>query len=651
MSLIEFDARTISNFAEATSREWLETNGLGGSACSTILGLNTRRYHGLLTAATKPPVGRFLLLSKLEETLVTASGRYDLGVNQYPGSIHPRGDQFLESFRLDPFPVFTYHVAGLRVEKRVFLVHGENTVVVSYQVAGPIPEGCVLEVRPLLAFRDYHSTAHANSSFNGNLETGQQQVSLQPYAGLPRLHFAHNAASLESQANWYYRFQYERERERGLDFEEDLNCPLVLRFDPAKTSFPALIASLTPHEISDVPVLQLQEVERRKITTGALFERQLKAAADQFIVAREDQKTVIAGYPWFADWGRDTMISLPGLTLVTGRFEDARNMLVEFVRHLDQGMLPNRFPDVGEQPEYNTVDATLWLFHAVSEFMRYTGDRTYVRDTFYDALAGVIAWHQRGCRYGIRVDQDGLLLAGEPGVQLTWMDAKIGDWVVTPRQGKAVEIQALWYNALCVMSQLAPAVADQDRFRAMAERAREAFNALFWNETAGCLYDVIAPQGPDGSIRPNQILAVSLPHSMLDKEKSRRVLEVVEWELLTPYGLRTLSPRDPQYRGRYEGDPRSRDSAYHQGTVWPWLVGPFLTAYAKVHGDTPEVRDRVDRFLQPLREHLWQAGLGQISEVFDGDAPHRPGGCIAQAWSVAEVLRTYVEDASGRRLG
>jgi predicted glycogen debranching enzyme len=646
MSLIEFDTRTISDFELATSLEWLETNGLGGSASSTILGANTRRYHGLLTAATKPPVGRFLLLSKLEETLVVGDARYDLGVNQYAGSIHPRGDQFLENFRLDPFPVFTYQVAGLRVEKRVFMAHGENTVVVSYTVTGHVETGCVLEVRPLVAFRDYHSTTHANSAFNGSIAGGEGKLSLQPYNDVPRLHFAHNAAGVQPESNWYYGFQYARERERGLDFVEDLHCPLAFHFDLSKTAFPALIASLTEHEISDVPVLQLRETERRKFESGTQLERQLTAAADQFIVARADHKTVIAGYPWFTDWGRDTMISLPGLTLVTGRFDDARSMLVEFVHHLDGGMLPNRFPDLGETPEYNTVDATLWMFHAVSELLRYTGDRAYVQDHFYRPLADVIDWHVKGTRYGIRMDEDGLLLAGEPGVQLTWMDVKIGDWVVTPRQGKPVEIEALWYNALCVMSELAETSKDRERYRGMAQRASAAFEALFWNEGAGCLYDVIAPQGPDGSIRPNQILAVSLPYSMLDDAKSRRVLEVVEWELLTPYGLRTLSPRDPQYRGKYEGDSRSRDSSYHQGTVWPWLLGPFLTAYGKVHGDSPEVRDRVDRFLQPLREHLWQAGLGQISEVFDGDAPHRPGGCIAQAWSVAEVLRTYVEVAT-----
>ena len=374
--------------------------------------------------------------------------------------------------------MFTYQVANLCIEKRLFLVHGENTVVVTYQVTGPIEDGTILEVRPLVAFRDYHSTAHANPAFNGNLEMGDQQVSLAPYQGLPRLHFAHNAAGVEAQGNWYYHFQYERERERGLDFEEDLNCPLVLRYDLAGTAFPALIASLTPHKISEVPVLQLHEIERRKVKGADLFERQLVAAADQFVVAREDQKTVVAGYPWFADWGRDTMISLPGLALVTGRFEDARNMLVEFIRHLDNGMLPNRFPDRGELPEYNTVDGTLWLFHAVSELLRYSGDRKYIQENFYDALAGVIDWHVKGTRYGIRMDQDGLLLAGEPGVQLTWMDAKIGDWVVTPRTGKAVEIQALWHNALCVMSQLAPTETDRERFADGGAGACRIFAAL-----------------------------------------------------------------------------------------------------------------------------------------------------------------------------
>ena len=357
---------------------------------------------------------------------------------------------------------------------------------------------------------------------------------------------------------------------------------------------------------------------------------------------------MIAGYPWFGDWGRDTMISLPGLTLVTGRYDEARGILRAYAQSVDQGLLPNRFPEAGEAPEYNTADATLWMFHAVHEFLRYTCDYEFVRAELYPVLTDIISWHERGTRHGIKLDTDGLLHAGAPGMQLTWMDVKIGDWVVTPRAGKPVEIQALWYNALRVMQGLADFFGDTGQsssYASLADRIQTRFPGVFWNEAAGCLYDVIADAGPDPSIRPNQIFAVSLPYPLLTGEKALRVVEVVEWELLTPYGLRTLSPHDPNYRGRYAGDARSRDAAYHQGTVWAWLLGPFLTAYVKVHGGTEQARGRVDSYLNSMRGHLQQAGLGQISEVFDGDLPHRPAGCIAQAWSVAEVLRAYSEDA------
>jgi len=657
MSLIEFDTHVLGAIEDASKREWLETNGIGGSASSTIIGLNTRRYHGLLVAATKPPVGRVVMLSKLEETLVVDGARYELGVNQYPGTIHPRGFTHLKSFRLAPFPVFTYSVGGVELEKRIFLVQGENTVVVRYAISKHSPANCTLEVRPLIAFRDYHSTTHANSGIDGRVDAKQNLAIISPYRDLSSLHFSHNAHGLDPSGSWYHNFEYERERERGLDFQEDLYNPLTLRFELSASAPMSIIASTQLHNVSEAEALEAQEVKRRAALVAAIpaehqFERQLVAAADQFIVARGDQKSVIAGYPWFGDWGRDTMISLPGLTLVTNRFGEARNILLAFARCIDAGMLPNRFPDAGDQPEYNTVDATLWMFHAVHELLRYTHDHDFVRANLYEPLADIIAWHERGTRYGIGMTSDGLLRAGEPGVQLTWMDAKVGDWVVTPRHGKPVEIQALWYNALRVMEHLAKSFHDSSRaahYAEIAGRAAASFPGQFWNEADGCLYDAVGDHGGDRAIRPNQIIAVSLPHSMLDREKAARVVEVVEWELLTPYGLRTLSPRDRNYTGHYGGDPRTRDSAYHQGTVWPWLLGPFLTAYSKVHGDTPEVRDRVDRFLQPLREHLWQAGLGQISEVFEGDAPHNPGGCIAQAWSVAEVLRTYVEDAQGRR--
>jgi predicted glycogen debranching enzyme len=657
---IEFDRPVCGDLGEACSREWLETNGIGGFACSTIAGMNTRRYHALLTAATRPPVGRVVLLSKLEETLVIGEQRFELSVNQYTGAVphigmvHPRGYEYLGSFRLDPFPRFRYRCGDLQLEKAVFLVHGENTVVIQYELLGDRRGRlCGLEIRPLIAFRDFHSLTHANDAIRRDVRSRTGLAAITPYPDLPSLYFAHNAESLDTSGFWFRNFEYEREQERGLDAVEDLYSPFLLRFDLAENSSATIIASTSEHAAVAAHPLQEQEIQRRAhIVHGApaedAFAKLLTAAADQFIVARDDRTSVIAGYPWFADWGRDTMISLSGLTLVTGRFEEARNILREFAGNIDHGMLPNRFPDSGENPEYNTVDATLWMFHAVHEFLRYTGDYDFVRAELYQPLAGIIAWHERGTRYGIHLDSDGLLHGGEPGTQLTWMDVKVGDWVVTPREGKAVEIQALWHNALCVMARLSLVFnkyAESSHYTSLAERTRARFAQVFWNESAGCLHDVVSSDGADSSIRPNQIFAVSLPYPLLSNDQALRVVEMVEWELLTPFGLRTLSPRDPRYRGRYDGDPRSRDGAYHQGTVWPWLLGPFLSAYVKVHGRTEEARRRADQFLDPLRAHLWQAGLGQISEVFDGDAPHRPGGCFAQAWSVAEVLRTYIEDA------
>jgi predicted glycogen debranching enzyme len=658
-SPIEFERPVCGDLGEAGSREWLETNGLGGFACSTIAGLNTRRYHALLTAAVHPPVGRFVLLSKLEDTLVLAGERFELSVNRYLGAIHPRGDEYLGSFRLDPFPIVRYRCGDLQLEKTVFLVHGENTVVIQYELLGDLRgRTCALEVRPLIAFRDYHGITHANDAMRRDVAISTGLVTITPYPDLPSLHFAHNAESVDASGFWFYNFEYEREKERGLDAVEDLYSPLFLRFDLADNSSAAIVASTARHAAVEADQLREQEIHRRARIVHAApaedaFARLLTAAADRFLVARGDQTSVIAGYPWFGDWGRDTMISLPGLTLVTGHFEDARNILRAFARNIDHGMLPNRFPDSGEKPEYNTADATLWMFHAVHELLRYTGDYDFVRHELYQPLVDIISWHERGTRYGIYLDSDGLLHAGEPGVQLTWMDAKVGDWVVTPREGKPVEIQALWYNALRVMERLSSVFnepAESSRYASLAERARARFAQVFWNESAGCLYDVISGDGePDSSLRPNQIFAVSLPYPLLTNDQALRVVEVVEWELLTPFGLRTLSPRDPRYRGRYEGDQLSRDGAYHQGTVWPWLLGPFLSAYVKVHGHTDEARHRADQFLDALRAHLGHAGLGQISEVFDGDAPHQPGGCFAQAWSVAEVLRTYIEDAKNRQ--
>jgi predicted glycogen debranching enzyme len=644
--MIEFGASILQQLDQGIQREWLETNGIGGFASSTIVGMNTRRYHGLLVASLKPPVDRYVLLSKLEETLIIDGSRFDLSVNQYPGTIHPQGHQYLKGFRLDPFPVFTFEVEGITIEKSVFLVHGENTAVVQYRV-GPNHGHFIdmqLVVRPLIAFRDYHSTTHENADLNPHVEIAQGQAFFRPYPSLPGLHIAHNAVTVEEQRSWYRNFEYVEERKRGLDSHEDLYNPFGLGFELSHTTSARLIASLEPRSAEMAPAYEVAERQRGKAVVRGIdddFERTLTVAADQFIVSRGNSKSIIAGYHWFADWGRDTMIALPGLTLATGRYDVARSILQEFARYVDRGMLPNRFPDAGETPEYNTVDATLWFFEAIRQYVQHTNDYAFVQRKLYPVLTGVIDFHIAGTRYGIKVDSDGLLNCGEPGVQLTWMDAKIGNWVVTPRYGKPVEIQALWYNALRTMEDLAAAfhdLANQRLYASLAQQAADSFNSQFWNEAQDCLFDVVGPDGLDDSIRPNQIFAVSLYHSMLSHGRASQVVKKVRAELLTPYGLRTLAPGDPRYAAQYRGDPRARDSAYHQGTVWPWLLGPFIDACLRVQENSPEAREQAREWLDPLRRRMTEFGLGQVFEVCDGEPPHSPGGCIAQAWSVAQIL-------------
>lgn len=644
--MIDLQPHILSEFKAATQREWLETNGIGGFASSTVIGLNTRRYHGLLTAATNPPVGRVVMLSKLEETLVIDDQRFDLSSNQYPGTVHPNGFQYQTHFRLDPFPIFTYEVADVRIEKSIFMVHGSNTTVVQYKLTTPDKlEKVLLEIRPLLAFRDYHSTTHENGSINKKFETDRGVTSFSTYKDLPTLFLSHDTCEVQPTGYWYRNFQYELERERGLDFMEDLFNPCCLVFELSSATPTRLIASTESTSVDLSEQLRINETKRReqiaKIHPNKPdFISTLTTAADQFIVKRGTGQTVIAGYHWFSDWGRDTMIALPGLTLATKRTEVAQGILQEFAKHVDQGMLPNRFPDAGETPEYNTVDATLWFFEAIRALVHSTGDYKLIQETFYHVLTDIIEWHIKGTRYNIHMAEDGLLYSGEDGVQLTWMDAKVDNWVVTPRRGKPVEIQALWYNALRLMQDLALKFDDKSKSEAyatMAQTCMESFNQQFWNAEEGCLYDVLDDGVQDSSIRPNQIFAISLHYSMLSTTRARQILEVVNRDLLTPRGLRTLSPRDPHYQGRYEGNPRSRDSVYHQGTVWPWLIGPYIKACLKTLGEDAG-RTFANKWLEGFTEHLNDACMGQVSEIFDGDAPHIPRGCVAQAWSVAEIL-------------
>ena len=645
---ISFDATVTHDFENAASREWLEANGLGGWASGTIAGCHTRRYHGLLVAATRPPVGRMVLLSKLPETLEVGGERFELDTNRYAGAVNPRGYERLSNFALEPMPTFIYEAGGVTLRKTITAIHGENTTVVSYEVLDA-PSAFTLELRPLIAYRDYHALQHANDALRfANASFADGIFRARPYEGAPELFLQAAGCSFSAKPDWYFRFEYAKEQERGLDAHEDLFCYGAFHRELAKGDRFGVIVSTGEVAGRDPLALVAKERARRQVVAGAVAGADdtvsaLALAADAFIVRRgENLRTVIAGYPWFSDWGRDTMIALPGVCLATGRYDDAKKILRAFARSVDAGMLPNRFPDSGEAPEYNTVDATLWFFVTAHRYLEASGDEEFVLGELLPVFEEIVAWHERGTRYGIKVDDDGLLRAGSPGAQLTWMDAKIGDWVVTPRHGKPVEIQALWYNALCVLADLrkrAGSLAESASLLARAKQVKERFVEVFWNAEASCLFDVVDGDRRDASVRPNQVFALALPYPLLPKDKARLVLAVIEQKLLTPYGLRSLAPDDPAYRGRYEGDPASRDAAYHQGTVWSWLLGPYADALVKTNGAVGKPKAR--KAIEGLTPHLLEAGLGSISEIFDGDAPHAPRGCPAQAWSVGEALRVF----------
>jgi predicted glycogen debranching enzyme len=644
---IRFDASLTRDFARASSREWLETNGLGGWASSTICGAHTRRYHGLLVVATRPPLGRVVLLSRLDETLILDYDRIELGCGIFPGAVHPKGYELLSSFALDPCPTWTYSSREWTLRKRLAMLDGEHALAITYELeraASPLQ----LELRPFFAGRDYHHLMQANDGIRRTADFADGIFSYRPYPDQPEAHILAPGSSYETDPDWYYNFQYPREEERGLDASEDLFTPGRLHVTLAPGAVWGLVTATEAPVGRDPVSLFAAETQRRlrvslpdPLAADPLL-AQLARAADQFLVRRGDGlHTILAGYHWFTDWGRDTMIALPGICLVTGRYEEAKDIFRAFAAHISQGMIPNRYPDFGEEPEYNTVDATLWFFTALYKYLQYTGDYALARE-LWPKLKDIVSWHQQGTRFQIRVDADGLLSGGEDGVQLTWMDAKVDDWVVTPRIGKPVEINALWYNALKTMEYLAAEFGEETDYGERAERTCAAFNAQFWNEDLGCLYDLVAPDGPDSAIRPNQLFALALPFPLIEGERARQLLKVVDEHLLTPRGLRSLSPRDPAYRAHYLGGPWERDGAYHQGIVWGWLIGPFITALVRVHGD--EGRQRGRAIIAGFAEHLRETGLGSISEIFDAEPPFAPRGCAAQAWSVAELLRAGVED-------
>ena len=651
------------------SREWLETNGIGGFASSTVIGCNTRRYHALLCAATRPPLGRMVLVNKADETLGIGGRQFELGCNEYPAALHPHGYQYLREFTPTPLPRWLYVVSraasgaaqDVVLEKTLWMPHGENRTVILYTLLSG--EAATLSVRPFVTGRDYHYIHRYNQQFNTHCARQTDRadtchVTMQPYADSPSVTFSLDGDFRESGA-WYYSFQYAIEQERGLEFEEDAYCPgaFVWRLTAGQSA--TLVIGTEAPPLDYAIGTRDREIARRAGLSDAFQvlpeDRQphaarLALAADQFIVRRASDglHTVLAGYPWFSDWGRDTMIALPGLCLTTQRFDEAASILRSFANAASEGMIPNRFPDHGETPDYNTVDATLWFFHAAALYVERSGDWKTVEEALYPVLRDCIEWHIKGTRYGIQADPtDGLLRSGEAGTQLTWMDAKVGDWVVTPRTGKPVEIQALWFNALRTMMEFADHQGDEATKALCGEWSRKVkahFHSTYWNGGANCLYDYVDGGYQDGAVRPNQIFAVSLPHRLLSHDYETRVVATVQRDLLTPYGLRSLSPHDSRFCGIYEGNQWHRDGAYHQGTVWGWLIGPFLSAYLKVHHSTPTAKAQVREWLAPLLAHLDEACVGSISEIFDGNPPHTPRGCCAQAWSVAEVLRVLVEE-------
>jgi predicted glycogen debranching enzyme len=662
--MIHFGREITSSLDTMLHREWLVTNGIGGYAMGSLAGARTRRYHSLLTASLQPPTRRTLTIASLDAWVDLDGRRSPLVTHEWAaGVVLPDGYRHLESFRLEgAIPVFVWGLGDVRIVQRIWMAHGQNTTYVTYTYArGTANVRMVL--KPLCTYRDHH--ALTKGGYHVDVEPyaapwpDGQAVKVQPlldrHADPARpFRIYSSGGTITPDGEWWWSFHLAEEKKRGLDNQEDLFAAATISADLRLGNTLAVV--FTAEDDHPVPwhdALQAEQQRQHTLLEQAELPphtpewiQQLVLAADQFVVSRniegEPGKSLLAGYPWFSDWGRDTMIALPGLTLATGRREEAAAILQTYAKYVDQGMLPNRFPDAGQAPEYNTVDATLWYFQSVYACYKACGrDHPAIKE-LYPVLIAILKWHISGTRFNIRMDPaDGLLHAGELGLQLTWMDAKIDDWVVTPRVGKPVEINALWVNALRIAAELAAELGygeDAQTYHDMAERAHASFQARFWY-SGGYLYDVIdGPEGDDDpTLRPNQIFAVSLPFPLLEGEQAKAVVDICARELVVSHGQRSLAPDETDYVGYYGGDRLQRDGAYHQGTVWSWLIGPFVSAHYRVYGNARTAMT----YLEPMADHLYDHGLGTISEIYDGDPPHVPHGCIAQAWGVAEVLRVW----------
>ncbi len=672
LSKIVLDKNELADFENSGHKEWIITNGLGGFASSTAAGANARKYHGLLTASFNPPVDRYLLLSKIEEEISSAEEEYFLSCNMYSNKvIQPRGHLYLEKFELSPNPVFTYKInQKIILTKKVFMVHGRNATVVKYTLESA-PGPYSLKMYPLVTFRDFHSNTSASApGFVYEIKGSGKNLTVvfkNGHLGEKKLFLTSDRAVFKRNEVWNHDFLLYKETERGEESSEDLLCPgrFSVSLKPGESVY---ITACDEDPAGLVSPSKLEKSEDKRVSDIACrFEpgpetlKKLAYSADSFIVSRRStgKKTIIAGYHWFSDWGRDTMISLCGLTLVTKKFDVCRDILSTFSENIKNGIVPNRFSDnSGDPPEYNAVDASLWYFYALYKYYRYTKDIYFIENSI-SAMKDIIDNYIAGTDFNIKMDaSDGLVTQGDEGVQLTWMDAKVNGFVVTPRSGKAVEINALWYNALCVYKYFLGLLGRdiEKKYEFLIGHVKNHFAQKFKSASGEGLYDVIDCAGLgrekntgdiSKQIRPNQIFAVFLPFSPLDSETAKEAVETVEKNLLTPFGLRSLAPGDAEYKPRYEGARYERDCAYHQGTVWPYLIGPFISAKLRVNNYDPETLDFCAGLIGNFEPHLKDAGLMSISEIFDAENPHRPAGCISQAWSVAEIMRAVYEDLEG----
>ena len=670
-----YSHEALGHFEQVIDKEWLITNGLGGYASSSVLGINTRKYHGLLIAALHPPGDRTVCLSKLDEDVIVGKTIYRLGTNDFHDTIYPQGYQYLTGFSIAPNPMFTYDLGNVKVNKTVFMPKQKNATAVLYHVANNSALEAALVIYPLLTCRYFHTVVDSQKDpvefVQQTNPNGFQVTFKRPQATISS--FITDGIYHES-LNWIDHLHYRDETERGEADVDDLFQPgyfiikisgntekefaVTTAVDSTAQGGNAVLDSIGKTIDQVQSAVDQDSSVNRNLLDGFYnlysavpmsdWLNWILLAADSFIVDNTNgNKSIIAGYHWFEPWGRDTFISLPGLMLTTGKFNQAKNILQNFIQYCKGGLIPNFIGDKTGEPAYNTVDATFWYVNTVLQYVKYTGDYGFVRDELWNNMQSIIESHSKGTLFGIRLDKDGLIFHGP---QLTWMDALVDGDAITPRAGKAVEIQALWYNSLRTMALIADKLNEADlaeKYLAIAQQASKSFNEKFWNPALGFLYDFIDPDGsPDSSLRPNQTLVVSLDFSMLDPAKSQKVIDLVNRELVTPFGLRTLSINDPKFVGKCFGNLRSRDAAYHNGTIWPWLLGPFVTAYLKVNGFTEQARNfAFNSWILPLFTNgIHQGGLGTINEIYDCDPPNKPRGCISQAWSIGEPLRAYIED-------